>query len=128
MAFDSLSKATPAEKSDPLHEQMEALDDAYKAMRKEQDPKTGAALARDAQRAIAQASLLIPKLVAAMPDGPEKSLASAEYRLQTAQLLVVFCEAEKDFLAGKIDAIAGHVDRIKAMKKSGHDQFMEDEE
>jgi hypothetical protein len=43
------------------------------------------------------------------------------------RLYVTLCEVEDAFLNGKMDEVAKIVDSIKEMKKSGHEQFMEEE-
>ena len=111
----------------PLGKQMESMNDAYKAFRKETDPSKGAALAREAQTAVARGLAELPELVKKMPDGPEKAKASAEYRKMMGKLYVTLCEVEEAFLVGNTDKVAEIVESLKEMKKSGHDKFMEDE-
>ena len=116
-----------AEEETPLGKQMEAMNDAYKAFRRETDPVKGAALARDAQQAALKSAAEIPSMLAKMPDGPEKAKAMAEYRKMIGKLFVSFCEVEEAFLAGKIEEVAKIVENLKELKKTGHDQFMEEE-
>jgi soluble cytochrome b562 len=116
-----------AEEETPLGKQMEAMNDAYKAFRKETDPAKGAALAREAQVAVAKGLTEAPAMLAKMPEGPEKAKASADYRKMMGQLFVALCEVEEAFLNGKVDQVATIVDRLKEMKKSGHEKFMEEE-
>lgn len=111
----------------PLGKQMESMNDAYKAFRKETDPAKGAALAREAQEAVAKGFSELPELVKKMPEGPAKAKASAEYRKMMGKLYVALCEVEEAFLAGKIEDVAKIVESLKELKKSGHDKFMEDE-
>jgi soluble cytochrome b562 len=116
-----------AEEETPLGKQMEAMNDAYKAFRRETDPAKGAALARDAQQAALKSAAETPSMLAKMPDGPEKAKAMAEYRKMIGKLFVSFCEVEEAFLAGKIEEVAKIVENLKELKKTGHDQFMEEE-
>jgi soluble cytochrome b562 len=116
-----------AEEETPLGKQMEAMNDAYKAFRRETDPAKGAALARDAQQAVAKGLAEVPAMLAKMPEGPAKAKACAEYRKMMGKLFVSLCEVEEAFLAGKIDEVATIVDSLKDMKKAGHDKFMEEE-
>ena len=110
----------------PLARQMSEIDDAYKALKKETDPEKGAAAARVAQQALALGLAELPEMLKKMPDGPAKAAAAAEYRKLMAQCYVVFCEIEQAFLAGKIDQIEGLVESLKAIKKMGHQKFIED--
>jgi soluble cytochrome b562 len=111
----------------PLAEQMGAMNDAYKAFRKETDPAKGAALAREAQAALVKGLAETPEMVAKMPDGPDKAKAGAAYRKMMGKLYVTLCEVEEAFLAGKTEEVAKLVEAMKEMKKAGHDKFMEDE-
>ena len=121
--------AAPVLRADdtPLGKQMEAMNDAYKAFRKETDPAKGAALAREAQEAVAKGFSELPEMLKKMPDGPDKAKAAAEYRKMMGKLYVALCEVEEAFLAGKIEDVAKIVESLKEMKKTGHDKFMEDE-
>ena len=110
----------------PLARQMSEIDDAYKALKKESDPEKGAAAARVAQQALALGLAELPEMLKKMPDGPAKAAAAAEYRKLMAQCYVVFCEIEQAFLAGKIDQIEGLIENFKAIKKMGHQKFIED--
>jgi soluble cytochrome b562 len=112
----------------PLGKQMEHVNDALKAIRKETDPAKGAAEAREAQQALIKAMSELPALVKKMPDGPEKVKAAAEYRKMIGRVFVSLCEMEEAFLAGKTDEVAKIAATLKDMKKAGHDKFMEKEE
>jgi soluble cytochrome b562 len=110
----------------PLAAQMSELDDAYKALKKETDVEKGAAAARSAQQALLKGMAELPEMVKKMPDGSAKAAAAVEYRKLMAQCYVIFCEIEQAFLAGKIDQIEGLIENVKAVKKTGHQKFIED--
>ncbi len=118
---------TMADEDTPLAKQMDAMNDAYKAMRRETDPAKGAALAREAQDAMVKAITETPDLVTAMPDGPEKAKASAEYRKMMGSLISTLADMELAFLDGDMDKVKEVVDTMRESKKEGHDKFMEDE-
>jgi len=111
----------------PLAEQMEAMNDAYKAMRRETDAAKGATLAKEAQDAMVKAITETPELVKAMPDGPDKAKASAEYRKMMGSLISTLASMELAFLDNDLDKVKEIVDTMREMKKEGHDKFMEDE-
>lgn len=111
-----------------LGKKMEMVDDAYKGFRRETDPVKGAEEARAAQQAALKAAMEVPELVKEMPDGPAKAKASAEYRKSVGLMFVVLCEVEQAFLDGKVDEVAPLVDKLKKMKKAGHEKFMKEEE
>ncbi|MEP4076237.1 cytochrome b562 [Haloferula sp.] len=111
----------------PLAEQMEVLDDAYKAMRRTEDAKEGVKLAQEAQVAVLKATMMTPDFVEAggHPDGKEKAMV--EYKKQMGQLFLVLCEMEAAFLAGDLEKVQELVQPLKDSKKKGHNEFMEDE-
>ena len=111
-----------------LGEQMEAANDAFKALRRETDPLKGAAHAREAQQAVLKSLMEIPAMVVKMPEGPEKAKAAAEYRKMVGKVFVTFCEIEEAFLNGKTDEVPKLIDSLKEQKKTGHDKFVEEEE
>ena len=111
----------------PLAEQMEILNDSYKALRRTDDAAEGAKLAREAQEAMTKAFLMTPELVekGGHPAGKEKALAA--YRKQIAQLMVTLCEIEEAFLAEDLDKVKELITPLRDSKKQGHDEFMEEE-
>ncbi len=117
-----------AEDETPLGVQMEAMNDAYKAFRRETDPLKGAAMAREAQVAAIKATLETPTLVAEMAEGPEKVKAALSYRKMMAKVLTSLCEVEEAFIDGKMDEVAKIVDSLKSQKKDGHEKFIKEEE
>lgn len=128
LALCSVFLAAPlhAENHTPLGEQMEQFNDAYKALRKEKDAGKAAALAREAQLAVARSLAEMPEIVTKMADGPEKSKAAAEYRLMMGKVYVSLCEVESAFLAGKTDEAVSIIEGLRTAKKEGHDKFMEE--
>ncbi len=111
----------------PLAEQMDAMNGAYKAMRRETDPAKGAVLAREAQDAMVKAITMTPELVEAMPDGADKAKASAEYRKMMGLLLATLADMELAFLDGDMDKVKEVVATMRASKKDAHNKFMEDD-
>jgi soluble cytochrome b562 len=116
-----------AEEETPLGKQMDAMNQAFKGFRKETDPAKCAALARDAQQAVAKGMLELPAMLVKMPEGPQKAKSAAEYRKMMGKLYVSLCEVEEAYLAGKSDDAAKILASLKDVKKQGHDKFMEDE-
>jgi hypothetical protein len=112
----------------PLAEQMDAMNDAYKAMRRETDPVKGAALARTAQDAMVKAIVETPEMVVGMPDGPEKAKASAEYRKMMGGLIATLADMELAFLNNDMAKVKEIVEAMREVKKKGHDKFMEEDE
>lgn len=126
MGMSTWINAKEEDADSSLARHMSELDDAYKALRKETDPEKGAASARIAQQALIMGLAELPEMLSKMPDGPAKAAAAAEYRKLMGQCYVIFCEIEQAFLAGKTDKIEGLIENLKAVKKSGHQKFIED--
>ena len=122
----------PAKAQDKEHtalgKQMETMNDAFKAFRKETDPVKGAAQAREAQAAALKGATEVPETVKEMPEGPGKAKALASYHKMVGKLYVTLCEVEEAFLNGKIDEVVKLVDSLKEMKKTGHKEFVKEEE
>lgn len=116
-----------ADEDTPLAEQMDVMNDAYKAMRRLDDMAKGPELAREAQNAMVKAIAETPELVNAMPDGPDKAKASAQYRMMMGQLIATLAELELAFLDGDKDKVDEVIGKMRESKKQGHDKFMEDE-
>lgn len=119
---------TPAQADEdtPLGEQMEILNDSYKALRRTEDAAEGAKLAREAQLAVIKGMTMTPEFVekGGHPDGKEKAMVS--YRKQMAQLVVTLCEVEEAFLAEDLDKVQELITPLKDSKKKGHEEFIEE--
>jgi soluble cytochrome b562 len=111
----------------PLAKQMEIMNDAYKAMRRETDPAKGAALAREAQDAMVKAIIESPEMLKGMPEGPDKAKASAEYRKMIGALISTLADMELAFLNNDLEKVKTIVEQLRESKKQGHDKFMEEE-
>lgn len=125
----SLIFAVPAsaDEDTPLAVQMDNMNKAYKTMRRLDDLSKGAALAREAQEAMFKAIVETPELVTAMPDGPDKAKASAQYRMMMGKLISTLAELELAFLDGDKAKVDEVISKMRESKKGGHDKFMEDE-
>ena len=122
----ALVPAVASEDHTPLEDQMEALNDAYKAFRRTDDAAEGAKLAREAQLAVIKGLNMTPQYVEAggHADGKEKAMVS--YRKQMAELLVVLCDVEAAFLAEDLDKVQELVKPIRDSKKKAHNEFIEE--
>lgn len=123
--LSGLSVSAHADES-PLGVQMEAMNDAYKVFRRETDPAKGAEQARVAHEAIQKAMAELPETIQKMPDGPEKVKAVAQFRKMMGTLYVTLCDVEIAFLDGNLDEVAKLVESLKALKKEGHDAYIEE--
>jgi len=112
----------------PLAKQMDAMNDAYKAMRRETDPAKGAELARTAQDAMVKAIVELPEMVKGMPEGPDKAKASASYRKMMGNLIATLADMELAFLNNDMAKVKEIVESMRDLKKEGHDKFMDEDE
>jgi soluble cytochrome b562 len=115
------------DKHTKLHEQMEKMDDAYKAFRKETDPAKGAELAREAQKYAIEGLAEVPELVKDIKDPAEKAKSAVLYKKLMAKLIVSLCEVEEAFLGNNLEEVEKIIDSLKSLKKEGHDKFMPEE-
>ena len=111
-----------------LGKHMEAMNDAFKAFRRETDAVKGATQAREAEDAVLKSMSEIPELIKKMPEGPEKAKALVAYRKMTGKLYITLCEVEEAFLNGKIEDVTKIVDSLKEQKKAGHQKFIKEDE
>jgi Cytochrome b562 len=111
-----------------LGKHMEAMNDAFKAFRRETDPVKGAVQAREAEDAVLKGMVQTPELIKEMPEGPEKAKSLVTYRKMTGKLYITLCEVEEAFLNGKVDEVAKIVDSLKEQKKEGHKKFIKEDE
>jgi len=113
-------------KETPLGKQMEAMNDAYKAIKKETDPVKGAALARTAQDALIKSLAEVPELVTKGPEA-DKAKSVANFRTMIGKAFVSFSEIEEAFIAKDLEKVKTLVDGVRELKKEGHDKYMEDD-
>lgn len=121
-----LAASALADGDSTLYDSMEELNGAYRTLIRTDDHAKGAALARKAQTAVAKALGEIPGIVAKMPEGAARDMASASYRHRLGALYVCLCEVEQAFLKGDKAKLEELVASLKQMKKDGHNEFMEE--
>jgi hypothetical protein len=112
-----------------LHDEMEGMNAALKALKKElaaKDPNAWRTISQF-QRGVASAKLDQPKSIQELPEG-ERAAAVQVFRTMMADLLQAACKLEHEVLAGKWDeANKTLTDVIKPMKERGHDKFNVDD-
>ena len=107
-----------------LGNEMESMGEAISSMASETDSTKGAELARSAQEATLRSLSILPRSVEALPNGPDKLQAAAQYRKLMAQLYAKLCEIEQAFLKNQSADIPKLLADLKTLKKEGHSQFM----
>ena len=118
----------------PLHAEqeemvdtMEAVDDAYKALKTATGPEA-VKLAREAQANTLKALAITPDMAGKMPEGVAKDLALADFRRLLALVYLKFVELEKAHLEGKPEAAEAIRVALKELRKEGHSKHIEEEE
>lgn len=125
----TLLSAVPAMAEKPeteLGKQMEAMNDAFKALRKESDPVKGATLAREAQNSLVKSLGEVPAVIAKLPEA-EKPKALANYRTMIGKAFVIFSEIEEAFVAKDLEKVKDLAEHARGAKKEGHDKYVEEE-
>jgi hypothetical protein len=111
----------------PLAEQMEEVSGALKGLRRAPDFAAKAELARKGQEATLNSLKYLPKMFEGMKDAKEKAKATADYKRMIGLTYSLFAELEMAFLAEDEDKADEIVDKLKDMKKEGHNAYIEDE-
>ncbi|HEY8932192.1 MAG TPA: cytochrome b562 [Rariglobus sp.] len=109
-----------------LGKQMEAVGDAYKAIRKESDPAKGAELARQAQEAVLKSLTETPERIAQLPED-QRPKALANYRTMLGKVFVGFSEIEEAFLANDLAKVKTLMESQRALKKEGHEKYSKED-
>ncbi|MGC4014375.1 MAG: cytochrome b562 [Luteolibacter sp.] len=119
----SLHTARAEEKPETeLGKQMEAANDALKAMKKETDPAKGAALARQAEAALVKCLSEVPSTLEKTPEA-EKAKALANYRTLIAKSYVTVSQIEEAYLANDLEKVKTLSEALRPDKKEGHEKY-----
>jgi len=119
----SLHTARAEEKPETeLGKQMEAANDALKAMKKETDPAKGAALARQVEAALVKSLSEVPSTLEKTPE-PEKAKALANYRTLIAKTYVTVSQIEEAYLANDLEKVKTLSEALRPDKKEGHEKY-----
>jgi hypothetical protein len=110
----------------PLSEQMEDVSGALKGLRRAPDFAAKAELARKGQEAILGTLKYLPKMFEGM-DAKTKARSVADYKRMIGLTYSLFAELELAFLAEDEDKADEIVDKLKDLKKEGHEAYVEDE-
>jgi hypothetical protein len=111
----------------PLGEQMEDVSRALKGLRKAPDFAAKAELARKGQTAVINSLKYLPVMFEGMKDEKVKTKATADFKRMMGQALMLFAELELAFLEEDEDKADEVVDKLKDLKKEGHNAYVEDE-
>ncbi len=118
-----------------LHESMEAIGDAYKALSTDlrraktiEHADKYLKLVDTLQKNILISKLEIPELVKEIKDPVEQANMSNGYRTGMAKLLVASCQLEMALLNGDASAVSAALKEMKGIKSKGHDAFTEEDE
>lgn len=112
----------------PLAEKMDEVSGSLKGLRRAGDNYGKALeLVRAAQKAILECFAFSPEMIEKMPEGKEKATALANYKKTLAASYQTFCDLELAYLSEDQDKIDDAKDLVKKSRKTGHQEFIEED-
>lgn len=115
------------EEETPLMEEMGDVSSALKGLRRAESFADKAELARKGQAATINSLKYLPLIFKDITDEKKKVRATADFKRLIGQSLALFCELELAFLDENEEKAEEIVDKLKDLKKEGHDAYVEDE-
>jgi hypothetical protein len=128
VGFVGIAPLAADDEATPLSEQMETVSGSIKKLRKAEGFEEKAALVREAQAACVKAMQYLPKTFAEIKDGKEKAKATADFKRLMGLMLSGLGELELAFLNEDEDKADEVVDKLKDLKKEGHNAYMDEDE
>ena len=116
------------EKDTPMTTEMKAASKALKELRKIKpgDWEAMAKTVRASHTALLKSMSETAALVKEMKDGPEKAIATADSRKLLGLCYAALCELEIAYLKKDAAAAAKAMEKIKEIKKEGHEKYSDD--
>ena len=111
----------------PLGEQMETVSGSLKKLRRADGFEAKAVLARKAQTSCIKSMQFLPAMFKDMKDAKEKAMAIADFKRLMGLTLAGLGELELAFLAEDEDKADEVIDKLKDLKKEGHNAYIEEE-
>ena len=116
-----------ADEDTPLAQKMDEVSGSLKLLRRaEGDYPKSLELVRQAQTQLLESFPYVPELIEKMPDGKEKQIAMANYKMQLAAAYETLCGLELAYLSEDIDKIDDAMDLVKKSRKDGHKEFIDE--
>lgn len=112
----------------PLAEKMDEVSVSLKLLRRAKDDYAKClGLVHQAQAQLLECFAYVPAMIEKMPEGKEKQTAIANYKKTLAESYITLCGLEVAYLSEDQDKIDDAADLVKASRKDGHQEFIEDE-
>lgn len=111
----------------PLAEQMDTVSGSLKKLRKAENFEAKAALMRDAQAACIKSMEYLPAMFKDMKDEKEKAKATADFKRLMGLTLAGLGELELAFLNEDEEKADEVIDKLKDLKKEGHNAYIEED-
>lgn len=112
----------------PLAEKMDEVSGSLKMLRRAGDDYAKCLeLVHQAQTQLLECFVYVPAMIEKMPDGKEKQLAVANYKKTLAASYQTLCGLEIAYLSEDEDKIDDAMDLVKKSRKSGHEEYIEEE-
>ena len=112
----------------PLAEQMETVSGSLKKLRKAEGFEAKAELIRGAQAACIKSMEFLPAMFKDIKDEKEKAKAKADFKRLMGLTLAGLGELELAFLNEDEDKADAAIDKLKDLKKEGHNAYIEEDE
>lgn len=112
----------------PMGEQMDVLSGSLKGLRRADGFEAKAELARKAQAALIKAMQYQPAIFNDIKDPKAKAVASADFKRLMGLTLAGLGELELAFLNEDEEKAEAVADRLKDLKKEGHEAYVKEEE
>lgn len=111
----------------PLAKKMDEVSKSLKLLRRAKDDYAkGLELVRAAQTQMLECFPYVPALIEKMPEGKEKDIALANYKMTLAASYQTLCGLEVAYLSEDEDQIDDAMDLVKKSRKDGHEEYIEE--
>ena len=127
VGFTGVAPVAADEDETPLAEQMETVSGSMKKLRKADGFEAKAALIREAQAACIKSMEYLPAMFKDIKDAKEKAKATADFKRLMGLTLAGLGELELAFLNEDEEKADEVIDKLKDLKKEGHNAYIEDE-
>jgi hypothetical protein len=127
VGFAGIAPVAADDDETPLAAQMETVSGSLKKLRRAENFAEKAELIREAQAACIKSMQFLPAMFKDINDPKEKAKATADYKRLMGLVLSGLGELELAFLNEDEEKADEVVDKLKDLKKEGHNAYIEDE-
>ena len=125
MGFGMVSPSFADEDETPLAKEMDTVSGSLKGLRKAETTADKVALVQAAQKASLKSLEYLPAIFKDVKDAKELAKGTADYKRLVGLSYVALCELELAFLAEDEAKAEEIVEKLKELKKEGHQAYTE---